>query len=209
MVRTGWIAWLVRSGWPARKVRRWRLDTNPLRRSLDRIETVVMAGLMALFLAAAPLCWMSAGRWVHQAGVAEQHAQRSWREIPGIVLRGASQRSRRMMARMPSDATTQALTAWTGTDGRRRTGEVTVPLGTMTGARVPVWVTPSGRVTSPPLTPAQLSRRVVGIQLLVLTSLAAVLVIAARLVRGRLNRHRLAAWELQWALVGPRWSRHR
>jgi hypothetical protein len=103
----------VRAGRSVRLARRWRLDRNPLRRRWDRVETWIMAALLALFLAGVPLAWLGVGRWVHQTGLREQRAQRAWHEIPGVVLRGTPSLSRQMF-RMPMNTTAQVLTAWAG-----------------------------------------------------------------------------------------------
>ena len=63
--------------WMARRAGQARprgLDRNPLRRRMDRAETCITAGLVAVFLAAAPLIAVTAGGWVHAAGLREQHA---------------------------------------------------------------------------------------------------------------------------------------
>jgi hypothetical protein len=166
-----------------------------------------MTGLFALFLAGIPVSWLGAGRWAHQAGLSEQRAQRDWRERPGVVLSGAPVLSPRVL-RMPVSATAQVPAAWAGPDGRRRVAQITVPVGTATGAKVQVWVAPSGQVTGPPLTSAQLTMRVAAAEVLALMSLATLMIILAGLVRSQLNRRRLAGWESQWALIGPRWTRH-
>jgi hypothetical protein len=196
----------VRAGRSVRLARRWRLDRNPLRRRWDRVETWIMAALLALFLAGVPLAWLGVGRWVHQTGLREQRAQRAWHEIPGVVLRGTPSLSRQMF-RMPMNTTAQVLTAWAGPGGRRRIGEVVVAVGTATGARVQVWVDRSGRVTGPPLAPSQLAKRVLGAEVLAVVSLAALMLSLAGLSRMQLNQRRLAGWESQWALIGPRWTR--
>ena len=191
----------------ARAARRWRPDRNPLRRRWDRIETWLMTGLFALFLAGIPVSWLGAGRWAHQAGLSEQRAQRDWRERPGVVLSGAPFLSPRVL-RMPVSATAQVPAAWAGPDGRRRVTQITVPVGTATGAKVQIWVVPTGQITGPPLTSAQLARRVVAAEVLAVMTLATLMIILAGLARSQLNRRRLAGWESQWALIGPRWTRH-
>jgi hypothetical protein len=188
-----------------RFARRWRPDRNPLRRRWDRLETWIMAGLVALFLAGVPLSWLSVGRWVQQGGLNEQRAQRTWHEIPGVVLRGGPSPP---MFRMPVNITVPVLAAWAGPGGQRRTGEVAAPAGTATGARVQVWVDRAGQVTGPPLTPSELARRVLGTELLAVALLAALLTSLAALAQSQLNRLRLAGWESQWALVGPRWTQN-
>lgn len=161
-----------------------------------------MAALLALFLAGVPLSWLGVGRWVHQAGVREQRSQRAWRDMPGVVLRGAP------TLRMPVSNGVRVLTAWVGPGGRRQVGEILVASGTARGAKVQVWVNPSGQVTGPPLTPSDLAKRVLGAQVLAAISVAALTLILAGLTRSQLNRRRLASWESQWALIGPRWTRH-
>jgi hypothetical protein len=52
------------TSWLARLLRGRRLDRNPLRRGSDRAETVVLAALLAAFLAAAPFAAQAAGPWV-------------------------------------------------------------------------------------------------------------------------------------------------
>jgi len=164
-----------------------------------------MAALLALFVAGVPLSWLSVGRWVHQAGLREQRTQRAWREIPAVVLHGAPSPQ---TFRVPLNTTVQVLAAWAGPGGQRQVGEVAAAAGTATGARVQVWVDRSGQVTGPPLSPSELARRVLGVEVLAIAALAALLVSLAALARSQLNRRRLAGWESQWALIGPRWTRH-
>ena len=65
------------------------LDHNPLRRRADRLETCIMAGLLAAFLAGAPLIAVVAGGWAHAAGLRQQRAQRSWHQVPAVLLQAA------------------------------------------------------------------------------------------------------------------------
>jgi hypothetical protein len=165
-----------------------------------------MATLLALFLAGLPLAWLSVGRWVQQAGLREQRAQRAWHEVPALVLHSVPKLSTQMI-RIPVAAGAQTLAAWTAPGGRRQAGEVPVDFGTQAGARVQVWVDRSGRFTGPPLTPSQLAKRVLGAEVLAGVTAVALLLTLAGLARWQLNRRRLAGWEYQWALVGPRWTR--
>jgi hypothetical protein len=52
---------MVRTCWLRPVLRGLRLDRNPLRRGLDRAETVVLGVLLALFLAGAPFAAYTAG----------------------------------------------------------------------------------------------------------------------------------------------------
>jgi hypothetical protein len=186
--------------------RRLGFDRNPLRRRWDRIETWIMAGLLALLLAGVPLTWIGVGRWVLQGGQREERAQQAWHAVPAVVLRGAPPLSREL-SRIPVATGAKALAAWAGPGGRRLAGEVPVAFGTPAGARMEVWVDRSGHLTGAPLAPSQLAERVLGAEVLAAMTLAGVLLSLAGVARWQLNRRRLAAWEYQWALVGPRWTR--
>lgn len=61
------------------------LDHNPLRRHTDRLQTCIMAGL----LAGAPLLTVAAGGWAHAGDLREQRAERSWHHVPAVPLQAA------------------------------------------------------------------------------------------------------------------------
>jgi len=65
------------------------LDRNPLRRRTDWLESAIMAGLLAVFLAGAPLAAISSAGWAHSSGLREQRAQRSWRQVSVVLLQAA------------------------------------------------------------------------------------------------------------------------
>ena len=54
------------------------LDRNPRRRCTGLLERAITAGLLALFLAGAPLLAFGAADWADRAGLSEQRAQLSW-----------------------------------------------------------------------------------------------------------------------------------
>jgi len=202
------IGWLARTGRLARLARHMGLGRNPLRRRTDRVEAWVSAGLLAVFLIGAPLSWTSAGRWVHQGGLREQRAQQSWHQTAAVLMRAAPALPG-YEYRLSWQNTVQVPARWLGPGGQYRSGEVSAPLGSRAGQMVQVWVDGSGRATGPPLRGSELTRRVAGIQVLAPLALAALLLLLGRAVRWLLNRRRLAAWEADWASIGPRWTRHR
>jgi hypothetical protein len=63
-------------------------ERNPLRRRIDRVEAGLLTALIVVFLVAAPLLTVVAGRWVYGSGVRQQHAAAAWRQIPFPVQRG-------------------------------------------------------------------------------------------------------------------------
>jgi hypothetical protein len=59
----------------ARVIRGLRPDRNPLRRTLDRVEGVIVGGLAVAFLAGAPLAAVTAAHLVYSYGARAAHAQ--------------------------------------------------------------------------------------------------------------------------------------
>jgi hypothetical protein len=181
------------------------LDGNPLRRHSDRAEPWIISGLLAVFLIAAPLLALVAGRWMHQAGVSEQRAQRSWHQTEAVLLRSAPPDP--VLAYGHPWLTGHTLARWHGPTGRLMKGSVPVPFGSRAGRTVRIWVNRSGAPVVPPLSAGQLMLRVAGAAGLAVVGLALVLLALARAVRALIDRRRLRGWEADWAAVGPQWSR--
>jgi hypothetical protein len=97
-------------------------------------------------------------------------------------------------------------TRWTAR-GVRHSGEVPVAAASPAGTSVETWLDAVGKVQQQPLTPNQLLARVT------LTAATTPLVVALgmllgwRRLRWLLDRHRLAAWDSSWSIVGPSWTR--
>ncbi len=51
----------MQGGWPLRTVRGVRIDRNPLRRGIDRLETCLLVGLFVALAAATPFAARLAG----------------------------------------------------------------------------------------------------------------------------------------------------
>ena len=192
----------------ARLARQMGLGRNPLRRRTDRVEALISAGLLAVFLIGAPLCGTSFGQWVHQGGLREQRAQQSWHQTRAVLLAAAPALPRYEL-RLSWQNTVPVLARWSGPGGQPRFGKVSVPAGSRAGQTVRVWVDGSGQATGPPLLGPELTKRVVGVEVLAPVVLAVLLLSLACAVRWLLNRRRLRDWETAWASIGPRWSRHR
>jgi hypothetical protein len=137
----------------ARAVRGLWADHNPLRRTVDRVEAAIVAGLAVAFLAAAPLAAVAAWHAAYSMGSRTAHAQQAaWHQVPALPLTTvpASGYGR-------YEATVEAR--WTAPGGTRHTGTIPVPYGATAGRAVPVWVDAAGRLTSPPLLFSQVRRQ--------------------------------------------------
>lgn len=195
------LGWLGRFSRLARLVRRWRFDRNPLRRDADRLETVVLALLVAVFLIGTPFAALAAGAWVHGLARQEQLAQQaSWHQVTAVVR-----------AVTPVDAgqaavAWQARAQWTAPDGTLVTQEVPVPAGTTAGGTVQVWTDQAGDLTSPPLLDSQVAGQATLAEVGAVFAVATVLILAGAMTRRALNRRRLAAWDADWRATEPRWT---
>lgn len=195
-----------RACWLARVLRGLWIDRNPLRRGSDRAETAIVVGLLAAFLASAPLAAVAAGHWTHAAGLREQRYQAAaWHQIPAVLLKTAPADS--FAGYGPS--TTSVLARWTAPDGARRTGYITVDAGARAGAVVATWIDSSGEITGPPLQPAQVADRAALAAMLAPLVPAILLLCGWKLARRGLDKRRSAAWDDDWKATGPQWTNSR
>jgi Protein of unknown function (DUF3592) len=190
-----------------RLVRTLRLDGNPLRRGVDRLESGIILGLLAAFLICAPLLAIAAGQWAHRAGQDQQHAQRAWHQTSAVVLRSEKPPTPNIYTWPWDDV--QVPASWTAPGGLQRTGDVLAAARIRAGQTVRIWVDESGLQTGPPLSASQLAMRVTGATALTPAFLAVALLGIGGLAHWLLNRRKLAAWESDWAYVEPQWTRHR
>jgi hypothetical protein len=70
-----------------------------------------------------------------------------------------------------------------------------------------VWTDGSGRLTSPPLRHGVVASRAAATTVLAPATLAFLLLSTAILAHRALDRWRLAAWEADWSITEPRWTR--
>lgn len=133
---------------------------------------------------------------------AEQTAQRT--HVTATLLGSARGQQD---ASEPARATSQVRARWTAPDGTRSTGLITVDSSASASDQRAVWVTSSGDVAAPPMTPMQAALLGVGAGAGVgATSLA--LALGAYRLPGRLTSwRRMRALDAEWADVEPQWSR--
>jgi hypothetical protein len=190
------------------RVRGWRWRRNPLRRRSDVVEAWTVLTVALLLLLVAPLAGAVVGRWAHddaRAVAAEQRAERHRfrAEVLGKApdspptVQGGRERSYRVTVR------------WTQAGGAVKTAEARVPAGTHQGAKVDVWFDSRGRSVDPPPDGTAIWQHTLTMGACGAGAAIAVILIGHSLVRGAVNRHRLAEWERDWALTEPQWSHRR
>jgi len=193
------------TSWLGRLLRGLRLDRNPLRRGSDRAESVVLAALLAAFLAVAPVVALAAGHWASASAVREAQAQRaSLSQVTATLVRKAP-----IWSGYGSGDGVITQARWRAPDGQARTGEVFALAGELAGGTVRIWVDQAGQLTGPPLTGDQVSGRTQLAAGTAVAGLAMVLAAAGWLTRRSLDRRRLAGWDADWLANGPRWSPRR
>ena len=171
---------------------------------MDRVEAMIAGGLVVAFLAGAPLAAVAAGHAAFGLGSRTAHAQQAtWRQVPAVLAATAPVTGFRQY-----QVTVRA--SWTAPDGTRQAGTVLAPPGTRAGRAVMVWVDAAGRLTGHP--PLQLSQvRGQAVLATVLTPLAVgfIVLCAGLLAHAVLGRRRLAAWDTDWQVTEPHWTKGR
>ena len=143
------------TSWLGRLLRGLRPDRNPLRRRTDRAEAVVLAALLAAFLAVAPFAALAAGHWASASAAREAQAQRaSLTQVTATLVRNAP-----IWSGYGSGAGVVTQARWRTPDGQARTGEVFVTAVALAGGTVRIWVDRTGRRVNPPLTRDQVAGR--------------------------------------------------
>ena len=185
----------VRGLWP---------DRNPLRRAMDRVEALIAGGLVIAFLAGAPLAAVAVGHAVYAAGSRTAQAQQAtWRQVPAVLTATAPATGFRQY-QVPAPA------KWTAPDGTRHTGTIPVPPGTKAGHAVMVWVDAAGQYTDhPPLQVSQVQAQVVLAVMFTPLAVGVIVLCAGLLAHVLLGRRRLAAWDTDWQVTEPHWTKGR
>ena len=108
-----------------RLARTFGMDGNPLRRTSDRAEAWIRAGLLVGFLIAGPVAALAAGQWTAYAGDAGSAAQSH--AVQAVLLRTATAPAGRAVAVRGAQVWVSAR--WESAGGSTRTGEVPAPAG--------------------------------------------------------------------------------
>ena len=112
----------------ARWARCLGLDRNPLRRTVDRVETFVRLTVLILLLAGVPAGLFVAGRMSDQVFLHQASAQRSSdRQVTAVLTRPAPTAG--TVDPYSSVQTTWANARWTAPNGTARSGQVLVAAG--------------------------------------------------------------------------------
>jgi hypothetical protein len=182
---------------------RLHFGTNNLRRPSDRLEALLVATLLAVFVAATAAAPAVARRFCQSelAGSARLHP------VTAVLTQAGPSASYGIAAGA-------AAARWRAPDGRRDQGMLTTMIapaiwGAPAGKRVRVWMTESGQPQQPPEGPVQILLASAMLAVAGLVGIALVLLICYWTCRLMLDRHRLAAWAGDWSRVEPQWTTRR
>jgi hypothetical protein len=190
-----------RAGRPLRRLARRFLGRNELRRPADRIETAVIACLVAAFLTAAVAAACFAGH-LYQS----EHAAAAGLRPAVAVL---SQPGPAVTTPAAAAAARWRLPSGTETSGILTTVTAPASYHVPAGTPVQIWLDRAGEPEAPPPSPNDMifSALLAGVG--ATAGATVVLALCYSFCRTILDRHRLAGWESAWAAVGPRWTSHR
>lgn len=196
-----------RGAWRQRGARRNGPPRNGLRRGSGRAESAILAALLWAFLGGVLVLAPAATRSTYEAGLRAERMPAGRHQVTAVLTEDAVRPRPPFLENRPP---TKVLVAAAWQDaGTTRTGQVWVPVGRQAGSTVRIWVNGTGGRVAAPQTRTQTrwftaltgTGCVLGLTLLWWLS--------RRLVRRAFLRRQLAAWEAEWAVVGPEWTGHR
>lgn len=189
--------------WWLRAARFLGWDGNPLRRGIDRAESLAMTVLIGVLVIAGPVLAVSVGRVADAAALRQQHAEKGWYPTTATLTHGADE----SMTDASDWDIAWVRAKWTLRNGSQEQGVVATALDARAGQHIPIWLTSTGRLTHPPLSETDIRDQVTFAILLTVTGWAVALALGAVAVRLLANRRRMAGWQREWDVSGPLWSR--
>jgi hypothetical protein len=187
-------------------VRGLRPDRNPLRRTSDRVESYLLAGLLVAALAGAPFAAKAASHAAYAGALRAEQAQLATKHQTRAVLTrpaGSDDSTYTLSTAVLAQAT------WTSATGVRQTGDVLALAGSPKGTAVTIWTDAQGNLTSPPLQLSQVAGQADVAALGAIVAIVALYLCATGVVRYVMYRRRMAAWDADWAVTAQTWNRQR
>ena len=179
----------------------WRWRRNSLKRRSDVIEAWILLVASIVAVVGSLLAGMAAAETVEQS----LHRQRLERHaVPAVLTEDATNKN---AVRVVDDTRVWATVRWTAPDGSASTGLTKVLPDTAKGTSVTVWTDPRGRLASKPPSPAAARFQAAWAGTLAAVGAGLAVTGGAHLVRGQLDRWRMAEWAAEWERVDGRWGR--
>jgi len=193
----------VHGCWPLRLIRGARLDRNPLRRGIDRLESCVLVGLFVALAVATPFAARLAGHLSYLSGLRSRQEQLATRhEVQAVLSEDAGP-----VGGYSLSAYVLTEASWTSAGGVRRSGEVPAEPGSPKGSTVAVWTDGNGYLDSPPLSLPEVANQADAATIGVIVAAGVIYICGAAATRQLANRRRMAAWDSDWVTTARAWNR--
>lgn len=196
----------LRGWWLSRVIRGGRLDRNPLRRGIDRVETCLLAVLFIALAAGAPFIVRAASHAAYIGALqARQQEMAARHQVRAALTSAAAPASG---YGIPTYVLAPAT--WTSAIGVHRAGDVPALPGSPKGTPITVWADDStGYLDGPPLTVSEAASQADAIMVGVIVAAGIAYVGGTVAIRQLFNHRRMAAWEADWVATAPGWNRQR
>jgi hypothetical protein len=189
--------------WALMQLRRLDLRHNPLRRRVDRTESLLLS---AMLFAALLLVPAAAALGTAIADASERSATQRRAELRPVQARTLEDTASAVPS-VPGQMASRVRVGWTDEAGLPREARSDVVIGTKAGTAVTIWLDRAGAVSPAPRQPADSAAlgAAAGLTAVMLgwPSLWGLF----RLARIPLDRKRARDWEREWAEISPRWKR--
>ena len=193
----------LQGSWTLRTIRGARLDRNPLRRGIDRLETCLLVGLFLALATVTPFTARLASHASYRSALHARQEQLATRHQVRAVLSddAGAINGYSLNTYVPTEAT------WSSVTGVHRSGEVPANPGSHKGTAVIVWTDANGALDSPPLAISEVVSQADAAATAVIIGACVCYLGGAAAIRQLLNRRRMAAWDADWVTTAPMWNR--
>jgi len=178
----------------------WRWRSNPLRRRDDIAEAWVVLAVWILVLVGGTIVGLAAAH-ATASTLDRQRADRH--SVPAVLLADVP---RPTSGKWSSGDKDLAKVRWRAPDGSVRVDRTLVTVGLRAGTRVVVWEDARGTLVTEPPGPTEATLEAAVMGGFAALALAGSVCATGALVRRRLDQRRMAGWDREWDLVGPKWG---
>ncbi|MEY9968062.1 hypothetical protein ABIA33_006142 [Streptacidiphilus sp. MAP12-16] len=187
---------------PSVPARRRRLSAalarhrNPLHRRSDSLRVWLRIVLALSLAVAAGLCTLLGMTLYRSDRAAAAVTAAQLHHVQAVALTGTTQTS--------TDAT--ALLRWADPNGHPDQGTVSVPISTVQGEQLQIWIDAQGHPATAPASATEAAGNVAAFSLGILAGSVLLLTGGYSVARQQLDRRTLRAWEREWDQVEPAWT---
>jgi hypothetical protein len=181
-------------------LRRLGFGRNPLRRRVDRVESVLLLSALLAALLAVPGAAVLGTTVRDRAESAAAQQRIVLHRVDARTLQDTVER----VPSSPGEVTSRVRIAWLDPAGSPQEGWADVLIGTRAGTTVTIWLDRTGTITRAPREPADSTALGTAVGVGVLMTAWPTLWGLFTLARRHLDRRRAEAWALEWDMLEER-----